>query len=581
MHALAAAAMEAVQALVSFAPDDVQRAMHAFEHAERLCDATIHLYAEPRTVYGLVSSGISAVGSGLSSISSMFSTASSSSSVKSATPRYMPNGLLRAWVIKAECNLIMSVLQLLNESMLALLRAGFQIRKGYKAYQKVWAEYQKHSEFDLRLRYDRNTITAVQLGIGLTNVLLASLPHKILSLVSVLGLKGDKELGFKLLQHGAVEDTIRAPLVTMFLLVIHGMLPSFAPAILSPQDVPIGEKVLSQEFSRHPDSTMHLYFGGRLMRVKGDLDASNAMFKRSISAQDWWKEIHHLCYYELTINAGFRLDWGTSEHYSEKLLDENMWSKAAYAYMLASSKVMMGKPAEDYIPFFKKVPSLVVRKYAGKHLLLEQYVMRKVKQYERDDFKFLLLPGLEIIFIWNGFAFMQRQHLEESLAMIDDSLLGIEQWLSKSIVIEDAADAPESQSGKSILVQSQKLAKLSSEPKFVAPPRDTTWAESVDRSALLHLMRAVVLRELGKYVESREEHAWISDHAAEFKEEAFVVPFGLYELAVLKFKEGDIQGSQKTLTQAGGIHRFDFENRLALRLHLASSRLEETESPKK
>lgn len=45
-------------------------------------------------------------------------------------PNFIPNGVLRAHVIKAECCLLMAVLQMTQESVLGYLRCGLNLRRG-------------------------------------------------------------------------------------------------------------------------------------------------------------------------------------------------------------------------------------------------------------------------------------------------------------------------------------------------------------------------------------------------------------------------------------------------------------------
>lgn len=45
-------------------------------------------------------------------------------------PKYMPNGVLRAHVIKAECCLLMGLLQITKENVMGYVKCGLNLRRG-------------------------------------------------------------------------------------------------------------------------------------------------------------------------------------------------------------------------------------------------------------------------------------------------------------------------------------------------------------------------------------------------------------------------------------------------------------------
>jgi hypothetical protein len=62
---------------------------------------------------------------------------------------------------------------------------------------------------------DRDTVSAIQFGIGTVHLLLSSLPPKILNIFSKLGFKSDKQLGFALLKLCLEGKGIRSPLASL------------------------------------------------------------------------------------------------------------------------------------------------------------------------------------------------------------------------------------------------------------------------------------------------------------------------------------------------------------------------------
>lgn len=96
---------------------------------------------------------------------------------------FLPNGVLRAHVVKAECCLQMAILQLLQENVMNYIKCGLNLRRGkedksghdqdglifvsfllaYVSYSLVWQEYkrmgQEYEDF-----IDRDTVSGIQFG---------------------------------------------------------------------------------------------------------------------------------------------------------------------------------------------------------------------------------------------------------------------------------------------------------------------------------------------------------------------------------------------------------------------------------
>lgn len=129
-------------------------------------------------------------------------------------PVFLSNGVLRAHVVKAECCLLMGMLQMIQESVVGYLKCGLNLRRSYHCYTTVWQEYKRMGQEYTRYM-DRDTVSAVQFGIGTVHLLLSSLPPKILKIFSKLGFKSDKQLGFALLKLCLEGKGIRSPLASL------------------------------------------------------------------------------------------------------------------------------------------------------------------------------------------------------------------------------------------------------------------------------------------------------------------------------------------------------------------------------
>eukprot|EP01111_Echinosteliopsis_oligospora_P015524 TRINITY_DN6163_c0_g1_i1.p1 TRINITY_DN6163_c0_g1~~TRINITY_DN6163_c0_g1_i1.p1 ORF type:complete len:603 (+),score=113.39 TRINITY_DN6163_c0_g1_i1:97-1905(+) len=436
------------------------------------------------------------------------------------------NGELRATIIQAECCTLISIMQLLQETIVGYVKAGWNLRRGYK--EMSWAYQQIQKVEDPYQSYDVHTVTGVQFAFGVINVLLASLPPKIMKLVSFFGFSCDKELGYDLLHKSFEGNGGRSPLASLFLLAFYALIPSFVP-VFTHKYIEKAKDTSFQSLQRYPGSALHVWLAGRVHRLTRDLDKSTDSFLRAVEAQIDFVQVKHLCFYDLGLNHMWKLEWNEAKSYFDKLIAENYWSKAFYVYASSVCIYMMGDK-EKAVTQFRTVASYVVRKYGGRTISVEQYVVRKVKMMEDLSYDMGCLPGLELIYLWNGYSCLQTPTLQQCLSLVNESLSG----------------------------------KFSS-------PTNTEIPFYVDQKAMLHLIKSTILANMGedKFDEAFDEIQFVFENEENIKGDTFIPPFAYYELGSLYYTDGSIKESRDAFNKSKEFSKFNFEFRLALRLQLA------------
>lgn len=54
---------------------------------------------------------------------------------------------------------------------------------------------------------------------------------------------------------------------------------------------------------------------------------ARARYEECISSQQEWKQVHHLCYWELMWTHTYQQEWQQAYHYADLLCKESRWSK--------------------------------------------------------------------------------------------------------------------------------------------------------------------------------------------------------------------------------------------------------------
>jgi len=217
------------------------------------------------------------------------------------------------------------------------------------------------------------------------------------------------------------------------------------------------------------------------------------------------------------MNYAMTLQWEKAEQFFDTLATENYWSPAFFRYFQAACLEMQGKK-EESITLYLEVPNLSVRKFGGRTILVEQYVTRKTKNYMAKNFENTLLPGLEILLIWNSFACMKREDLIRCLDMVDSKLETI-----NNVNISSSMD--------------------------------------VDSNCMLYLIKASILNQLHKFLEASQCLKWIFDHDDSIVDDKFIEPFAYWEMGITAFLKGDLENAKLAWEEASNFNGYEFEFR--------------------
>ncbi|KAL7748634.1 hypothetical protein RI367_006045 [Sorochytrium milnesiophthora] len=567
-------------------------------------------------------------------------------------------GQLRSTITKAEAGLLVSLMLLFQESVLSFVRASWNLRQSQKCFNHAWHTYQKLFKEDpnsVAANIDKHTMGGIQFGIGALNVVLSILPQKVLRVISVFGLSADRESGFDLLDKAIQSNGVRAPVAEMFVSAFHSITSSFAPTILGPSVVPPAIRYLQQGLNRYPNSAFHLMLMGRTCRTARDLQLANEFLVKSRASQDEWKELQLLCDYELAMNGLMQLNWQYSATLFTTLKTASYWSNAFFSFAEASCLAMLESDQASTAPaattpekdtftaeaaddvkvakpkattpeqpsraVFLSAPGWVKRKYGGKTISVEQYVIRKVKLFERTNFRHTLLPGLELIYLWNGYTSMSKPHLEQAKLLVERTMAQyqheIDQYRSSAAGSQHLHSKPKkkrasklnlhhkkkgtnneasgnskppsrSQSQSSNLTHSSSSSSLSqtnrpasddagvddegndSEVNLDFSLDEQAQVEEADvfedRLGVLKLIHAAIDKELGNLDAAVAELDWILERDKQFHEESWVPAFACYQMGVTTFSRlvraaaTSEESKNKTATQQ------ELDNEVALEL---------------
>ncbi|XP_061436161.1 tetratricopeptide repeat protein 39A isoform X1 [Lethenteron reissneri] len=467
------------------------------------------------------------------------------SSLVSRTDEQLTEEELHAEICFAECLLQKACLTFIqDENMINFIKGGIKVRQSYNIYKECqqmlalpWVMAGENvSEFE----------GGVHLGTGTFNLILSMVPTRILKLLEFIGFSGNKgvpelhgtnrlplqEVALSQLREGAVGKTLRSCLCAMGLLCYH----TFISFVLGTGegDVTEAEEILRPYLQRYPNGAIFLFFAGRIEEIKGNIPEAMMKLQECVSSQSLWPQFHHMCYWELMWCLTFRMQWLEAFHYADLLAQQNNWSRATYVYMKAAFLTMVS-PAEKRMvreseeDLYRQVSTLR-QKLAGKSLPTEKFAVRKARRYHGTrSTNRLVLPALEMMYMWNGFTIVGRE------PALTTSMLTL------------ITDTEESLTGGG--------------------------EYAVDDTCLLLLLKGVCLKHLGRLSEAEEAFTQIHAQEKRLRHDQYLAPNAMFELGFLLMEHGGDERrseARRLLENARtNYKKYSLESRLHFRIHAA------------
>uniref|UniRef100_A0A3Q3IUB9 Tetratricopeptide repeat protein 39B n=1 Tax=Monopterus albus TaxID=43700 RepID=A0A3Q3IUB9_MONAL len=503
-HAMAYSSILMIQATMTFEHRDIQTAMVIIKEALNTCQR----FRKRNSMVG--------------SLSSLMSKQSN-----------LQEEEMHAELCYAECLLQKAVLTFIqDENMISFIKGGIKIRTSYKIYKDCQNMLGVAQDLAGQSDLFRQFESGVKLGIGAFNLMLSLLPQRILRLLEFIGFSGNREFGLSQLREGASSHSLRSVVCSLTLLFYHTYISlilgretqtlCLAPWCLAPQHL----LSFCQGF-------VILFYSARISTLRGNFEKARAKYEECISCQQEWKQVHHVCYWELMWTHSYQQEWQQAYRYADLLCKESRWSKAIYVYQKAAILSMMSeeeakKTGEDIVELFRSVEGLKQR-VAGKSIPTEKFAVRKSRRYKAANPVPLVVPILEMMYFWNSITIIGKR------ADCTEALL---------ITIEAA------------------------EEQLRNDPNPTEFHP--DDSCLVQMLKGLCLKHLGRLLQAELCFTQVLSSESRIRYDHYLIPFTLYELGLLYKQQGDFTKATAYIKNAKMNYKdYSMESRLHFKIHAA------------
>ncbi|ORZ26790.1 hypothetical protein BCR41DRAFT_332843 [Lobosporangium transversale] len=423
------ALVDALKAILTFHPDDIEKAMKSFDLTLKVTNAQ----RKTSSIIGV--STVKALGSWVIG------------TVGASSFRGMTRIEKHAELVYAEATVLragFSVLyhqdfwSLIEESV--SLRSAFAVFNGLKShFDNVEQELKVGGDIS-EYHLDEHLVTGLIFAASLFNIVISFLPDIIIKLLQFVGFPSDRDWGLALLNTAGqwdpynvkvnesemelqervsspTNDGMRRQLCDLAPIVIHLIAASFLP--FRHVDYSFAEQINNYNLHKYPESMVFLFLKARHAQVNTRLsDAIKIHESAQEKVQKEWRNLTHASTFEQLMCAMMESNHDLACTTSRILLRESNWTKTIFRYLAAITTMRRGLPKEA-----KRVPELMkkvepgMQKFCGIEVFPETYCARKANRYLNEGQR-LLLPDYDFLVLWNGFDMMPLKSLRVALSNI-------------------------------------------------------------------------------------------------------------------------------------------------------------------
>lgn len=505
-HSLGAAIFQFIPAILTFDQQQIGRALTAIKASVVICN-------QYRRNYTFVES-ISAI-------------------VKKPNYAAYTDVEAHAELCYAEALLLQAAMTVMEgEDLSGFIKGTIKVKSCYSSYkecvkilQKKERKYWKTEKSMIHFQ------SGVRLGMATFNLMISLLPQKIIELLEFVGFSSNKAVGLAELEIGSNSPGLRSILCDLTLLTYNLVISHF---IGMPGDLAICDRILRKQLKEYPESVWFVMFKGRLEIMQGDFERAIETYLLVINNQNQWPQIRHICYWEIMWVNSLQMKWREASLHANKLINESSWSKTIYTYSQAALLLQLGdnrltsSEKQRCGQLMSNAPKHKQR-IAGKSLPMEKFVIKRCLRYTAQGGR-LLLPGIELLCLWNLFPVLAK-----NTRKIQAILRTIE--------------------------RARERVEANTRNYWMGP-------YEADNRALLRYLHGSCLSAMNLPRLALETLETVSQYKNNIKEDTFIIPYTLVEMAMCHYQLGNKdQALQMLLDARKKYSKFSLESRLHFRLH--------------
>lgn len=292
---------------------------------------------------------------------------------------------------------------------------------------------------------------------GILLLMLSMIPPSFGKLLSIIGFRGDRERGVKMLWQSSRFANINGAVSGLVLLAYYNGFLGFADILPTEEEAEQGAIVgyprkrchdlLSTMVNHYPESRLWRVEEARSLSNSRNIAGAIAILEKNTDSK--MRQVTALNSFELSLDCMYIGHYEAMRDNFIRCTELNDWSHSLYYFLAGCAELELYRNAfhaekkdDSQIrlhkakakELFLKAPTLAgKKKFMSKPLPFEEFVKRKIQKWEKrsKDLKVDLVdaigvsPVQEMVYLWNGIKKMQTAELERAVGILSWSRLTV------------------------------------------------------------------------------------------------------------------------------------------------------------
>ncbi|KAI1296618.1 Tetratricopeptide repeat protein 39B [Halotydeus destructor] len=228
-----------------------------------------------------------------------------------------------AELLSLEMNFLYTVLSFMSEqsftSLFKAARSSMSAHSSAKLCYQLMTQKTNWESDMIKRNFDVGSLVCW----GMMNLLFSHLPARVVKIISLVGLPGNRDEGLECMKKATDDDmvsTMRHKMASFYVCMYSFYLEQMLG--VGQLDIEWIKKLTDDGLRHFPDGAFDLYWAAKTYQLRGHCDKAIDLYQKSIDSQQEFKPIHSACRWDMLWCHAVQFDWQSAADLANSSLEE-------------------------------------------------------------------------------------------------------------------------------------------------------------------------------------------------------------------------------------------------------------------